>query len=298
MNVRIYAGVCLLAAAAVIAALSMTSFSQDAQDATRTEQPVIFSDDFESGNFDKWDRDGKIDPERIRIATDQESVHSGRKAVEFVAPIGKESGGKLLKWFMPGHDKIYARWYCKFAADFDQGNHMHFVHVLANRTDNKWSAFGKAGIKPRGDDFFTTGLEPWRNWKKLPPPGALQFYTYYPDMKGDSKTGKFYGNFFGPQQPLVLKRDQWYCMEVMVKLNDLDERNGEQAFWVDGKEMCHVKDLRLRTSGRLKLNCLWLLLYVHDSEKVNKVWFDDVVTSTEYIGPLNKDDRRSDQAER
>jgi hypothetical protein len=65
------------------------------------------------------------------------------------------------------------RWYCRFAEDFGQGNHMHFSHLLANRADNRYSAFGQAGKKPAGDDFFTTGLEPWRDWGQRSAPGEM-----------------------------------------------------------------------------------------------------------------------------
>jgi hypothetical protein len=29
-----------------------------------------------------------------------------------------------------------------------------------------------------------------------------------------------------------------------------------------------------------------VLLYIHDNQQINRVWFDDVVVATEYIGPL------------
>ncbi len=207
--------------------------------------------------------------------------------------VGKGAGGKLVKWFMPGYDKVHARWYCKFAKDFDQGNHMHFVHMLANKADNKWSAFGKAGLKPKGDDFFTTGLEPDRRWGKNPPPGEMFFYSYFPDMKIDPKMNKYWGNAFRPKKKFLVKRGRWYCMEMMVKANSKGKKDGEQAFWIDGKLIGHFKNMRWRTTDKLKINCFWLLLYVHDSKKVNKVYFDDVVIATDYIGPLEKKKKKS-----
>src|SRR3546814_548094 len=78
---------------------------------------VIFSDDFETGNFDRWDRDGTI-PSSIRITTDPGNVFRGGRAVEFALPTGTQIGIKLVKWFMPGYDQVYARWYVKFASDF------------------------------------------------------------------------------------------------------------------------------------------------------------------------------------
>ena len=45
----------------------------------------------------------------------------------------------------------------------------------------------------------------------------------------------------------MIERGRWYCFEVMVKLNEPGE---------------------------------------HDGEQDNTCWFDDVVISTEYIGPI------------
>ncbi len=270
---------------AILTLFLLTSGGMQAQEESKK---IILADDFESGNFDKWDRDGKIDPKKIAYTTDPKHVHGGKRAVVITAAVGEGTGSKLVKWFMPGYDKVHARWYCKFAEDFDQGNHMHFVHMLANKADNKWSAFGKAGLKPNGDDFFTTGLEPDRSWGKNPPPGEMFFYSYFPDMKIDPKMNKYWGNAFRPKKKFLIERGRWYCMEMMVKANSDGKKDGEQAFWIDGKLIGHFKEMRWRTTDKLKLNCFWLLLYVHNSKKVNKVYFDDVVISTDYIGPVPK----------
>ena len=114
------------------------------------EETLIFTEDFESGTLDKWDADSVVnDPSRLRLTEDPDYVFRGKYAVEVTAPEGAGTGAKLNKWFLPGYDQVYARWYCRFAEDFDQGNHMHFVHLLANRADNRWSAFGSTGHGPR-----------------------------------------------------------------------------------------------------------------------------------------------------
>jgi hypothetical protein len=43
-----------------------------------------------------------------------------------------------------------------------------------------------------------------------------------------------------------------------------------------------------RTVPELKINYVWLYLYITTSQPrhVSKVWFDDVVVATEYIGPI------------
>ena len=59
-----------------------------------------------------------------------------------------------------------------------------------------------------------------------------------------------------------------------------------------GKKLAHYKDINWRASEELKLNGFCLMLYVTDRSatdakpgKVNRVWFDDIVVATKYIGP-------------
>jgi hypothetical protein len=244
---------------------------------------IIFSDDFEAGNFDRWDRDGAI-PSSIRITTDPQNVFRGQRAVEFALPPGTQTGIKLVKWFMPGYDQVYARWYMKFDKGFDQGNLMHMNKLLGNRTDDKWSAFGEGGRNPTsGTDFFTTALEPWRDWGRYPAPGEMFLYTYFPD----ATEGLPWGQMFFTNPPFVPERGRWYAMEMMLKANTPGKKDGEQAFWIDGQKIGHWTGMRFRNSEILKVNAFFLLLFIHENTKINKVWFDEVVISTEYIGPID-----------
>jgi hypothetical protein len=60
------------------------------------------------------------------------------------------------------------------------------VWLVANQRTNKWSAFGKAGLKPDGA-YYSTGMELWFAWGKNPPPGEVNLDTYYLDMEPDRK---------------------------------------------------------------------------------------------------------------
>ena len=43
-----------------------------------------------------------------------------------------------------------------------------------------------------------------------------------------------------------------------------------------------------RTVEELKVNYVWIYLYLPtaDEGQVSKIWFDDVVVATDYIGPI------------
>jgi len=244
---------------------------------------VLFSEDFESGDLKQWDDLDGNKPPQVRLVSDGELVHSGKIAAQLEAPLGKGAGADLTKLFASGHEVLFARWYCRFAEDFDQGNLMHFVGLAGLR--DRWQ-LGRSGEKPDGTDFFSTQLEPWRDWGRNPAPDALGFYSYYPDMRPDP-SGPYDGNAFRPtDSPVLLQRGRWYCLEMMVKANDPDRADGEPAFWVDGALTGHYTGLRWRTTDALKLNCLWMLLYIHDNSQVNRVWLDDVVVGSQYVGPM------------
>jgi hypothetical protein len=191
-----------------------------------------------------------------------------------------KTGGMARIWFMPGYHKVHVRWYCKFNDDFDQGNLMHLNKLVAMK--ERWAA--TAGKRPNGFDFFRTTLDIWRDWGRNPPPGEPVFYSYFPLMKIDRKTGKYYGNMFKPKKKILIRPGRWYCMEMMLKANVAGWRNGEQAFWINGKLIGHFKNIIWRHTNDLRINSFLLGLYIHDNKKVNRMWYDDVVVSTGYIG--------------
>lgn len=247
----------------------------------------IFSDDFEAGELaDRWDQVTIRDSAAGGIETDPEFVHSGQRSLRLtaVANGGQAAVAQVVRWFLPGHDQLYFRWYAMFAEDFDQGNFMHWTMIGGSRIDDKYSGMGQAGIRPNGADFFTAMFEPARDRGKYPPPGALQFSVSYPEMK-ISADGKYWTNSIGPEQPLVLERGRWYCLEAMVKLNRIGRTDGELACWVDGEKLLHVRDFHWRDSDALRLNYFWFSVYIHQAVRNNTCWYDDLVISTAYVGP-------------
>jgi predicted amidohydrolase len=263
-----------------------------------SDPDVLFADNFESGDMKKWDQ------QRGRVVMIEDQPNSGRWCVQMPMERGKNHGGDAIKWFMPGADAVYARVYVKFSPNY-QYNH-HFVWLGANQRTNKWSAFGKAGLKPNGT-YYSTGMEPWFAWGKNPPPGEVNLYTYYLDMEPDRKMDKYWGNGFFPPGPgkgkaagaarVIPPLNQWQCWEFMVQANTApDKSDGKQAMWVDGKLIGEFTGIRWRNDLDLKVNCLWLEHYGYDegdptkqySKESQSVWFDDVVVARRYIGPIKK----------
>ena len=225
---------------------------------------------------------------RARLVSDM--AHSGKGARKFTAVDrdGKESGAGASGWLGPeGHDRVHFRRYIRFAADYDQGNLNHTGGGLAGVAGtNRWSGMGMAGKRPKGDDRFTSGFEPWRDWGRYPAPGYMFLYTYWMDMKRD-RDGNYWGNMLGPEEArrFTPKRDRWYCLEQMIKTNDPGKANGELAAWIDGKLYIHYTGIRWRTTAKLKVKRFGFGVYIHEATQDNTVWYDDVALSTGHLGP-------------
>jgi hypothetical protein len=256
----------------------------------RSNPDVIFADDFEAGKLGEgWDEVGNKDGAVLSFG-EPGAPELGRRCLRVEARLGHDTGGGLTKWFEPA-DRVFIRFYTKFDPSCDYVH--HFVTLRANRGlrgGDKWSGFGGAGLKPEGDERFSTALEPWGDWGRNPPPGRWNFYTYWHEMKV-SPDGKYWGNSFAVPDAPVIGRGRWICAEFMLKHNTAGQPDGEQAFWIDGALLGHWKGINWRKTGGLKANALTVESYITDrwtKNSTNVVFFDNVIVARRYIGPAGK----------
>jgi len=247
---------------------------------------VIFADNFESGSLgERWDEKAKP----LTLVASGGGV-VGNQCLRVTATLGQDHGGGLTKWFQSS-ETVFVRFYTRFDQCSDYIH--HFVTLRANqalRGKEKWSGFGGAGVLPRGDERFSTALEPWGDWGRIQAPGHWNFYSYWHEMK-PSGDQRFWGNQFLPKGQDSIKKGQWICAELMLKHNTPGQRNGEQAFWIGGELLGHWNNISWRTNPSLWANALTLESYVTDrwtKNPVNIVDFDNVVIASEYIGPAGK----------
>jgi hypothetical protein len=269
-----------------------TRASREALAALERPGTVFFTDGFETPESLKKYFEVRGGKEGLaRVVLDPALARSGKGAFQCTAPArdGKESGVGALGWFGPeGHDRVHFRHYLRFAPDYDQGNLHHVGGGLAAVAgDDKWAHTGAAGLRPKGDDRFTSSFEPWKDWGRLPPPGRMFLYTYWMDMKRDPD-GHYWGNNLeaAPAGRVALERNRWTCLELMIRANEPGKADGELAAWIDGTLYIHYTGFRWRSAPQVKLKRFSLGLYVHQAAKENTVWYDDVALSTGYIGPL------------
>lgn len=266
---------------------------RSAQALARLEKPgrVLFRDDFETPQWSStWFEVQGRDDGRAQRVLDPKLAHRGKGFARLLAPDrdGKASGVGASGWLgSTGHDVVHFRRYVRFDENYDQGNLHHTGGGLAGVSGTgKWDGMGKAGVRPKGGDRFTCGLEPWRQWGRHPAPGVLLAYTYWVDMK-PGRDGKWWGNMLWPARKdrQLIPRGRWVCLEQMIRVNGVGERDGELAVWIDGKLYLHLEGLRWRTSERVRLKRFSIGIYVHEARQDNEVRYDDVVISTGYIGP-------------
>ncbi len=285
---------------------------------------VIFVENFDDGLDAVQARWESVQAaEQLSLSGDAPAGGAGGSSLLVTHVGGSGNGPYLYRRFDKGYDKLFYRFYVKFAED--SGPIHHFFHVGGYNPPTPWPQ-GGAGERPRGDERFTTGVEPFGDqWQ-------WDLYVYWMRMRGSPPRGQTWGNAFVRDPAVKVTRGAWQCVELMLKVNDLGQSNGEAALWIDGKLVGYfgqgfpkgkwVYDKFLRDQGGqgvrwndqsggpedltfvpggepfegfqwrsaedLKLNFLWLLFYITDSPQghVTRIWMDDVVVAQEYIGPI------------
>ena len=268
----------------VLGILAAGSPACRARDATSSgiNADTVFADDFESGALTAW-ADG-VDTNRQHVLHDSTFARSGSHylAVRYVAG---GDGGWLTHFFLPGYDSLYVSYYVRFPANW-QGS-TKLVALYGSRTDNEWSALGKAGTCPTGTDFFATMLVTEAGGN----PGPARFYTYYPAMAREPDGVTCWGRFGDGTElytpPLTLSLDVWHHVEFWVKLNTPGQDNAAERFWIDGVERGRWAGFRLRGSSALRLNAVQLTFNrgIAGGPIAEDLFVDDVVVTTGRPGP-------------
>ena len=266
---------------------------------------VIFAENFETGTpsdlATRWTDVKNV--AGMSYVGDVSMDSGGSRALEITSIGGQNTGGHLYRRLTAGHDHLYLRHYVKYTSG---GTYHHCGgYVGGYNPPTNWPQ-GGAGIRPTGDDRFSIGAEPVESSLRF------DFYVYWMRMRG-SPGGQFWGNDFIQDDNLRVVVDQWMSVEVMVKMNDpVHGYSGELALWIDGNQVMHLGEgfpngnwvwdsfhpdptgdpfegFQWRNVVDLSINWIWLLHYVTQDPAgyEGKIWYDDVVLATSYIGPIN-----------
>ncbi len=220
-----------------------------------------------------------------RIVTDRGLAHGGQGTLQLTShAAGGGAGAGVSAWLPAAQQTLHLRYYLKYAEDYDAGPRNHTGGSLAGIAGvNRWLGMGAAGRRPRGDDYFLASLETGMRGAAAQP-GGSQVYAYWPGMRADGR-GNFWGNILAPTPRRAAQPGRWTSHELMVRANTPGVADGELAVWIDGSLYLHVVDIRWRDSPAVLLRRFSLDIYVHDARRENRVWYDDVIVSTGYVGP-------------
>jgi hypothetical protein len=131
------------------------------------------------------------------------------------------------------------------------------------------------------------------------------------DMRPDAG-GAYWGDLLLNNPSVQAPRNQWVCVEHMVKLNNpVSSSNGEHAIWLNGVKVSHLgpgvptgswsggiftqgagstafAGFRWRSTTALPINWIWLQNYSPDdpSGVSSTIKYDHVVAARSYIGCL------------
>jgi hypothetical protein len=292
---------------------------------------VVFAENFEAATLDEVSRrwEETRQPGIMSLSGDVPPASGGRRSLLVSHVGGGGDGGHLYRRLTPGHERLFVRFYVKF--DRQCAPIHHFFHVGGYHPSTPYPQ-GGAGTRPRGNERFSVGVEPygqawawdyyayWMEMRGSPPRGQTWGNSFIrdPGLKAprdtwtcaelfiklndvgesngelalwiDGKRASHLGRGF-PRGRWVY--DKFTPGEGGEGIRGSDRQRGPERFRVPPGGQ-PFEGFRWRSDEKLKLNYLWVLLYITGAPEgqVSKVWLDDIVVAREYIGPLSRPDER------
>lgn len=240
----------------------------------------------------------------LRISTEAGHFYSGTKGVELTLPANATSDvdGSVHKDFTPGLPVMYSRAYFRYATDWQHFGSNHNGHGVQGNYPE-----GGAGTKPNpdGTDFFLFILDNNVINKTLmageKQPGFSHFYAYWPRQRTnygdhfypDGRNSDFTAHptlypDFKPMANICPPLGQWFCSEIMVKVNTIGKNDGELSYWYNGNLAAHFTNLFIRSRESLLIDRVGFGNQANGTTRSLKKWVDNVVLARKYIGPLVK----------
>lgn len=289
---------------------------------------VIFSEDFEDADLDeigkRWDtvRDAEV----MSFSDDVPKGSGGKHSFLISQLAEKGTGADLYRRLGEGYDNLYTRMYVKFAEDCEPVHHFGTC-VGGNNPATPWPSV-RAGQPTDGNKSFWVGIEPfgqewqwdyyayWCDMQGSPPRGQTWGNSFIHDESlkvrrghwtcieqmvrmndvGDSN-GELALWIDGQQVSHLGKgfpRGKWTFDKFVPGADGESVRwnqaRGDRESFQTAAGGDPFDGFRFRTTQKLNANFLWLYLYITKGSPghANRVWFDDVVVATEYIGPLKE----------
>jgi hypothetical protein len=248
---------------------------------------IYISDDFESGNLDKWDyvNEGKtwlggyVEPRT-------DNPHNGlyscamRMIIPPESPEHRDTNPRIQHSFdsPKPNDTVSLRGYLymanrNFPTDGDSSTKYKLYYVFSDdwyNDDHKWDVILE-GLHNKGS----------KDWALKLVQNSYS-YTNFPTVWPADEKWENNGNH--------LNYDQWYCIEMTVKLNDPGSSNGWIKIYIDDELILDHNNLIIRDNDAAFgwVGVGYQVDRDGDTEKRDSIrYWDDIVISSDYVGPTD-----------
>jgi hypothetical protein len=271
---------------------------------------TIFCNDFDTGvttdaqRRAQWDDfDGATD---VTFPADVgPSGNASNHVALFAIPANTDGGVDLVKVLASTHQKLYLRYFTKYAVGFPFSMNNHGGGLTAGSRDY----LGSSGYRP-GDAANPIGGAEWASFltqhtSSLNPVAGRPFvYSYNVGMYQDCATG---GNCFGDSYPCIydsggtyctvvkdraatitpITAGAWHCVEQTVDMGTAGVSNGTLTLSVDGTVIGALTAMRFRNQSGTLLQNLWLGINTGSGGGTHAAVdqrLDNIIVSTAPIG--------------
>ncbi|QQS15437.1 MAG: fibronectin type III domain-containing protein [Candidatus Moraniibacteriota bacterium] len=229
------------------------------------------------------------------------SQNSSNHVAQFLIPQNASAGADLVKVFGSSYQKLYLRYYTKYATGFPftMGNHG------GGLTAGDRAHLATSGYRP-GDPATPSGSDEWADFRVQYNKGSNPIpyaYSYNVGMYQDCPSS---GSCFGDSYPCVYDSGQsyctkavdrptatmptitagnWHCVEETVDMGTAGQSNGTFQLTWDGAYAGNLVNMHFRNNANNLLHNLYLSLYSGDAtHALADQRLDNIVVSTQPIG--------------
>ncbi|MCU4675538.1 hypothetical protein N7931_07800 [Catenovulum sp. 2E275] len=262
------------------------------------DESLIMVESFENDDWpSNWSFAGPMQNLSLIESNDAEHFEALMgKALQVYLPQGELSALNAAYIFQDkiGHDldEVYFRYYLRFGESWNT-TQVGKLPGIAGTYHGESYAGGWGGRRSNGENgwsirgYFKPRLSEENYFANRVPIGN---YIYHANQTGTWGMELTYDG----ENPGMLERNRWYCIEQYVKVNTPGQSNGILKAWIDGAPAYELNNLKMRNEGfeHISIDRIWMNIYHGGKDPNNKdiyAFIDNVVVATQPIGPITFD---------
>ncbi len=232
----------------------------------------VFYDDFETGDFSKWDKGAPSGPEGetgsveygMTLTNDPLNVYSGGWSAHAPSEYGTMPCARH-GWLARNYPVLYTQAKIMWdITEFQLGKRLDLLKVHGQTYEESHCVRGvKAAVERR-----TVGDEIHIQW----------CLAVWMDTNGDG-VGEL-PHYYSTQQ-MDPTPNTWYTVEIMCRK---DAVNGEGRMWINGVELTDISQVGVDTSDQANLNQHRISAQYNTNTATGNVYYDEVIVDDAYIG--------------